>query len=162
MDILLRFWDENTNYIVTKYLGSLYFDRATAVDLTSMLTDVMDSEEYDIPWERLFYVSSYGLNINKAVWRNLNKKLSDKRYKGLVLLIVYTLHTMHNAFRKGTSVIGFRETAEQLIFDLHAWFKVYIYCSVIVQPVAFGVELFFDTKFKACAPFYQKNSLQKL
>ena len=68
---LLRFWDKNINCIVTKYLGSLYFGRATATDLTSMLTDIMNGDEYDIPWKRLIYVSSDGPNINKAVWINL-------------------------------------------------------------------------------------------
>ena len=35
-----------------------------------------------------------------------------------------TLHTMHNAFRKGISSHQFGEVVEQLAFDLHAWFKV--------------------------------------
>ena len=88
--------------------------------------------------------------------------MEDKGYKGLVPLIVCTLHTIHNAFRKGTSVGGFGEMVEQLTFDLHARFKVYFCCSLIVQPVDFAVELFFVTKFKACVPFYQKKALQKL
>ena len=159
---LLHFWDKNTNHIVTKYLGLLYFGRATVAGLTSIVTDVMDSDEYDIPWERLFYVSSDGPNINKAVWRNLNKKSKDKGCKGLVPLIVCTLGTMHNAFRKGTSVGGFGEMAERLTFDLHALFKVYFCYSVIVQPVDFAVELCFDTKFKVCVPFYPRKALQKL
>lgn len=71
--IFFVFWDKNTNYIVTKYLGLLYFGRATEAGLFSMLIDVMYSGEYDIPWERLFYVSSDGPNINKAVWRSLRK-----------------------------------------------------------------------------------------
>ena len=99
MDLLLRFWDGNTNCIVSKYLGPPYFDRATAADLTSMLTDVMDSDD-GIPWERLFYVSSDRPNINKSLWRNLNKNLKDKGYKGLLPLIVCTLHTMHNVLGK--------------------------------------------------------------
>ena len=90
------------------------------------------------------------------------QKLKDEGYKGLVLLIICTLHTMHNAFGKGTSVGGFGEKAEQLTFDLYAWIKVYFCCSVIIQPIDFAVELFFDTKFKACVPFYQKKALQKL
>lgn len=44
IDLLFRFWDENINYIVTIYLRSLYFGRATAAHLTCMLTDVMDSD----------------------------------------------------------------------------------------------------------------------
>ena len=43
INLLFRFWGENINCIVAKYLGLLYFGRATAADLTNMLTDVMDS-----------------------------------------------------------------------------------------------------------------------
>lgn len=38
MDLLLYFLDKNTNYIVTKHLGSFYFGRTTSADHTSMLT----------------------------------------------------------------------------------------------------------------------------
>ena len=41
-------------------------------------------------------------------------KLKEKGYEGLVEVIVCTLHIMHNAFRKGSSVGGFGEMAEQL------------------------------------------------
>ena len=61
-----------------------------------------------------FFVSSDGHNINKAVWKKLNAKLKEKGYEGLVEVIVCTLHIMHNAFRKGSSVGGFGEMAEQL------------------------------------------------
>ena len=33
---------------------------------------------------------------------------------------------MYNVFRKGTNVDGFGKMAEQLAFDLHALFKVYL------------------------------------
>ena len=59
-----------------------------------MLTDVMDSDEYDIPWERLFYVSSDGPNINKVMWRNLKKNERQTIYKGLAALIICTLNIL--------------------------------------------------------------------
>ena len=39
------------------------------------------------------------------------------------------LHTTHNAFGKGTSVSGFLEMAEQLVFDLHAGLR-YIFVAL--------------------------------
>lgn len=34
------------------------------------------------------------------------------------------MHALHNAFKKGINGGGYREMAEQLLFDLHAWFEV--------------------------------------
>lgn len=107
---------------------------------------------------------------HKAIWRNLNKKLKDKRCKALVPLIVCTLRTMLNAFKKRTSVCVFGKMAKQLAFNLHAWFKVYFCCSLILQPfdfavIFFCVWLFSNTRFKAWLLymflFYQNKALQK-
>ena len=79
--ISFPFWDKNTNHIVTRYLGLLYFGRATAADLTSMLTDVMNSDEYEIPWERLFYISSDGqtlIRLYREIWTK-NWKIKDTK-----------------------------------------------------------------------------------
>ena len=114
------------NLVVTKYLRSLNFYRAGATDLASMILDVIDGDEHDIDWRKLFFLSSDGPNINKAVYRNLNDNLKERGFEGLAPLIVCSLHTMHNAFRKGSNVGGFGEMAEQLAFDLHAWFKVHV------------------------------------
>ena len=75
MDLLLRYWDEKINLVVTKYLRSLNFCRAGATDLASMMLDVIDGDEHDIDWRKLFFLSSDGPNINKAVYRNLNENL---------------------------------------------------------------------------------------
>ena len=83
---------------------SFYFGRATAADLTNMLVDVMNSDD-DIPSKTLFYVSSDGANVKKSLWRNLNEKLKDKGYEGLLSLIACTLHTMHNVLGKQQKLV---------------------------------------------------------
>lgn len=80
----------------------------------------MESDQYDMPRERLLYASSDQPNINQDVWSNLKKKLKGKGYKGLLPLIVCTLYTIHNALRKETCVGGLGDMAKQLAFDLHA------------------------------------------
>ena len=37
MDLLLTYWDEESEEVVTKYLESLFFGRATAVDILKCL-----------------------------------------------------------------------------------------------------------------------------
>ena len=49
------------------------------------------------------------------------------------------LHIMHNAFRKLITHIG--ETAEQLAFYLHAWYKVQNLCQLFFKYVKGAVYL---------------------
>ena len=52
MDLLLTYWDEDAEEFVTKYLGSLFFGRATAVDIVNMFCKIHDGDEFhDLPWE---------------------------------------------------------------------------------------------------------------
>ena len=44
MDIPVRYWDEEKHLVVTKYLRSLTFCRATVVDTTKMFTDLQDNK----------------------------------------------------------------------------------------------------------------------
>ena len=82
MDLLLTYWDENAEEVVTKYLDSLFFGRAIAVDIVNMFCKIHDGAEFHgLPWEKLFHISSDGLNINKAIWQEFNVKLKALGYK---------------------------------------------------------------------------------
>ena len=153
MDLLLTYWDEDAEEVVTKYLDSLFFGRATAVDIVNMFCKIHDGDEFhDLPWEKLFNISFDGPNINKAIWREFNVKLKALGYKGLINLITCTLHVVHNAFRAGMEMDGLGQMIDQLSYDLHAWFKLKSYhviftrgmkiISVILkQDFGFAVEL---------------------
>lgn len=119
----MRYWDEEKNKVVSAYLGSFFFCRAKAADVAEMLENLHDNSTYDLPWDRLFSISVDGPNINKAIYRNLNKFLKDNNYGRLIELITCTIHVVHNAFRKCMSSNAFGEMVEQLVFDLHAWFQ---------------------------------------
>ena len=73
VDILVRYWDEEKHLVVTKYLRSLTFCCATAVDITKMFTDLQDKNIYDLLWARLFNISADRPKINKATWGTLNE-----------------------------------------------------------------------------------------
>ena len=120
MDILLRFWSDSKNEVITMYLTSFIFARTSAQHITELLMSIND--DFDLPWERFFNLSSDGPNINLATWRILNEELKKSSHAGLLPLIVCTLHTMHTAFQKGISIYG--EDCEQLAFDLNQWFKI--------------------------------------
>ena len=137
MVILVRYWDEEKHLVVTKYLGSLTFCRATAVDITKMFIDLQDNKIYGLPWARLFNIS-----VDKLIWRNMNEELQARNHKVLIEYINCTLHMVHNAFRKGVASHGCGEVVEQLAFDLHAWSKISTFCtSVLTLPYPFLYKL---------------------
>ena len=123
-DLLIRYFNETEEKVVTKFLGCVMFCRATADDICDLFIKLHDDKIYDLPWGRLFNISADRRNINKAIWRKFQELLQERNYKGLLDFISCTLHTMHNAFRKGISSLQFGEVVEQLAFDLHAWLKV--------------------------------------
>ena len=66
-------------------------------------------------------------------------------FKGLLEFLNCPLHIMHSAFRK--LITNLRETAEQLAFDLHAWFKLNVdtLCQLYFKYVKVAAHL--RTKF---------------
>ena len=85
MDILIRYWSEKDNLVVTKYVTSFFFKRApadTVVDL--FVEELMDNENFKIPWDRFCSVSSDGPNINKSIYAQLNAKLKERGRKALL------------------------------------------------------------------------------
>ena len=97
-----------------------------------MLASLQHNEKNNLPWGCLFNISTDGPNINKSIWKLLNEEFCSNGFNGLLPFISCTLHTVHNAFRKAIMVLG--EDAKQLVFDLHAWFKVRILLIIILFP----------------------------
>ena len=126
----MLFLAEEENQVFTKYLTSFFFGRATAEDVKKMLAFLRHNEKYNSPWDRLFNISTDGPNINKAIWKLLNEEHCSNDFNGLLPFISCTLYTGHNAFLKTIMVLG--KDAEQLAFDLHAWFKVRILLVIVV------------------------------
>ena len=120
MDLLLRFWSEQKNEVVTRYLTSFMFGRTSHEHIVEMIMTLKDN--FDLPWERFFNLSSDGPNINIAAWNLLNEVLKKSDHKGLLDLVTCTLRIVHNAFQKGINEYG--QDSEQLSFDFHAWFRI--------------------------------------
>ena len=92
MDVLLKYFFETTNLVETRYLLSFFLERTPADFVVEKFQDLQNDEEYNIPWDRLFSISSDGdPNINKSIWQLLNELCSE----------LCTLHKIHNAFHKG-------------------------------------------------------------
>ena len=122
MDLLLRYWSEQADEVLTSYLTSLKFGRCEHDELRDKFIDLINDPQFkDLPWNKFFNLSSDGPNINLALYRVLNDSLKKTGHLGLLPFINCCLHTVHNGFHKGILVFG--QDCEQLAYDLHAWFK---------------------------------------
>ena len=113
-----------------KIFNLIFFGRATAEDVKKMLASLCHNQKYNLPWGRLFNISTDGPNKSMSIWKLLNEELCSNHFNVLLPFISCTLHTMHNTFQKAIMVLG--EDAEQLAFDLHAWSKVRILLLIII------------------------------
>ena len=95
MDLILRFWSESEKQVVTKYLMSLFFARAPAEKIVTMLTELLqENRAYQLPWDRLFNISSDGPNINRSIWKLLHSALQEKSFYGLLPFLACTMRFM--------------------------------------------------------------------
>ena len=53
MDLLIRYFDETEEKVVTIFLGCVMFCRATADDICNLFIKLHDDKIYDLPWRRL-------------------------------------------------------------------------------------------------------------
>ena len=103
-DVLIRYWTKSEGLIVTQYLISFFFGRATGdyvVDLFLQLQQDENKQNYPLPWDALANLSSDGPNINRKIWQLLDTKLKEMGHNGLLPFISCTIHVVHNAFHKG-------------------------------------------------------------
>ena len=121
MDVLVRFWSDQSGHIETRYIDSFFFGRAPGEKIVELLHELMLPTEQDI-WYKMFNLSSDSPYINQKVYRLLNQELRKSGHYGLLPFIGCTLHIMHNAFHIGIKVMSVN--IEDLVYDLHAWFKI--------------------------------------
>ena len=73
LDMLIRCWSNYRKQIVSKYLTSVFFGRASGVDISLNILQAI--KETGLPLGKLFNISSDGPNINKTVWREISDAL---------------------------------------------------------------------------------------
>lgn len=119
-DFIVRFWSDRQDEVCTRYLTSKMFGHTSADHLKDLVMEVVD--DCDLPVTRLANISTDGPNINVGLHKRLDAHLKEKLEKGIAPFNPCPLHKCHNGFHKGIIVYG--KGAENLAFDLHAWFKL--------------------------------------
>lgn len=92
MDVNVRFWDEEKEEVITRYLTSSFLGRSRATDLLSSFIEVTKG----IPKSKILQISMDGPNVN---WLFLKEYKAHSAELKLLELGSCGLHCMHNAFK---------------------------------------------------------------
>ena len=92
MDLLICFWDEETNKVITGYLGSEFLEQSSAKDLKSVS---------EIDKTKLLQVSSNGPNVNLYFLTNLAHLREEELLDPVLNVGTCGLHVVHGSFKTG-------------------------------------------------------------
>lgn len=104
MDLLCRFWCNESNSVVTKYLTSVFLSHTTADDLLSAFCKGIQ----ELDFGNLLAISMDGPNVN---WSFLTKLVSLRKQKSLPEIVEVGscgLHVVHGALQTGHSKAGWK------------------------------------------------------
>ena len=120
MDLLIRYWSETDHEVKVKYLASLMFGSATAINVVKEMTYALD--KLGVPIKLMVSLGMDGPNVNKSIRDKLNDIKKEKGFPKLVMCPPSCLiHVCYNSFRKGLAQFG--QNAEELCLNLYYFFK---------------------------------------
>ena len=119
LDILVRYYSDNHNEVRVRFLKAAVFGHAYVESVANELCKTL--QKSSLPLKYLLSLSSDGPNVNKAIKRNINRKLKANYQRELVDTGPCQLHVVHNSFRKG--VEGYGSDVENLCIDIY-FFKL--------------------------------------
>lgn len=117
MDLVVRFWNEDSHRISTRYFSSQFLNHATSADLLQAFTQAFP--EFDM--SKIVQVSMDGPNVNIKFLRDLSASLATDPNSPILLDIgTCGLHSVHGAFKA-----GMKATEWELITFLRALYVLF-------------------------------------
>ena len=98
MDIHVRYWDIDTEQVVTRYLGSQFLGHATADD---MVRHFNESIKDKLNVHDMIQISMDGPNVNWKFFNIIQSQIKTDYGHELINIGSCGLHTLHNAFKAG-------------------------------------------------------------
>ena len=121
MNLDLHYWSTKHQKVWSMFYTSLFFGHAEGDKVAEKMYDSMLVA--GLPMNKLATLIRDGPNVNKTIFRKVNKRISEDHpnFPGLVDLGSCTIHMVHNAFGKALEQYG--KDIDQLCTDLHSLFK---------------------------------------
>ena len=121
MDILIRYWLEQSACVQVRYLCSLFFGHAFAKFVCKGLLDVF--QDLALPLNKLLSLSADGPNVNKSIKGSIDTAVKGAGAEGLVDVGFCFIHKIHNAFKAGNTAFGIH--ALDFAMNIFTWFHLY-------------------------------------
>ena len=100
MDLVSRYWDENTNRVAVRYLSSAFMWHATSEDILESFKSALNP----IDIGKIIQISMDGPSVNWKFLELYNNKLREIYQKTLLNLGSCGLHVLHGSYQTGRSV----------------------------------------------------------
>jgi len=118
MDIVIRYWSEDSNQVATRYFTSVFLGHSTALDLEAKFREGMSS----LSLQKLIQVSLDGPSVNWKFLESLQTNLQpDAADAQLLDLGSCGLHVIHGSFQSGHKAAGW--TINEALRGLYGLFK---------------------------------------
>lgn len=104
LQVLIRFWSEDKNMVVSSHLQTFFIGKATGEIIASKLNEAIHNAQ--LPKSKLLMLGSDGPNVNKTVQRIINDELIASGRPKMIDVGTCNVHTVHNAFLKGLTTFG--------------------------------------------------------
>ena len=95
MDFHVRYWDNATNQVTTRYYTSAFLGKASADDIYDHFQKCCPTVDPN----KLLQISSDGPNINLSFLNTIHEKRRDDELHELIYLGTCGLHTVHNGIK---------------------------------------------------------------
>ncbi|XP_047128992.1 uncharacterized protein LOC124809196 [Hydra vulgaris] len=97
MDLHVRYWNEESNTVCTRYYTSEFMGKAAAPDILNMFKSCMTG----LNAEKMLQVSMDGPNVNKLFLEMLNKERHNNELSTLIDIGTCGLHTINGSLLTG-------------------------------------------------------------
>lgn len=117
MDFIVRFWDEITKRVETRYFGSefLKYSNATA------LKQSFDKALKELDAKKMIQISMDGPNVNWSLFKKVEEERKLNNYPLLINIGSCALHIVHGAFENGSKQTQWN--IKKLLSHLYKFFK---------------------------------------
>ena len=97
MDIVLRFFNENTGQVETPYFDSRFLRRPNSINLLDSLLEGLSPLDMD----KMIQLSMDGPNVNWDVLKRLSLSREEKEFSKLTYFDMTKTHKIHILFKNG-------------------------------------------------------------